>query len=82
MTRYFQRFFDEKDLPYVMFEIELDDEVHLIDNETIIDLIKGAPSNEQTHIANTLRRLDFVNASINDYLRHLAEGFVKTQQAA
>ena len=82
MTRYFQRFFDEKDLPYVMFEIELDDEFHLIDNETIIDMIKNAPSNEQAHIANTLRQLDFVNANISDYLRHLAEGFVKTQRAA
>lgn len=82
MTRYFQRFFDEKDLPYVMFEIDLGDEVHLIDNETVIELIKNAPANEQTALRHMLVRLDFANANINDYLRHLAEGYVKTQRAA
>lgn len=82
MANYFETFFSEKNLPYAMFEIELDDEVHMIDNETVIEMIKTAPAREQAQIKQMIVKIDFVNGDVNDFLRHLAECFVKTQRRA
>ena len=81
-TTYFDRFFDEKDLPYVMFEIQMEDGLHLIDTDVVIALIKESRANEQKHIRSTLVKLDFLNANIIEYLRFLAKCFLRTQAAA
>lgn len=81
-TTYFDRFFDEKDLPYAMFEIEMDDGLHLIDTDAVIALIKAARPDEQKLIRSSLVKLDFINANINQYLRFLAKCFLRTQAAA
>ena len=81
MTRdseYIEKFFEEKDLPYVMWELEHNEEEHIIDNEEVIKLIKEAPFQEQKAIADMLRQLDFLNQDINDYLKHLAIAYIKT----
>jgi len=49
---------------------------HHITNEVVIEQILNAPANEQRGIANMLRKLDFANADINDYLKHLAGALV------
>jgi len=43
----------------------------------VIDAIKAAPAHEQDGIANMLRKIDFKNGDVKDYLRHLAKALAK-----
>lgn len=76
-SRYLQTFFAEKDLPEVHWELtDKTGCVHWISNEVVIEAILGAPKHEQKAIGDVVRRLDFVNADINDYLQHLAGALI------
>jgi hypothetical protein len=75
--KYLSVFFEEKQLPYEMWEIEHNEEMHFIDTDFVITLIQEAPKREQEQIAAQLRKLDFVNANINHFLKYLAESYVK-----
>ena len=76
---YFDRFFEEKEIPYQMFEIEHGDTVHFIDTDVVIEGIKNAPPAEQAQIRDMLVKLDFHNAPIVPFLEHLAGAMVKVQ---
>jgi hypothetical protein len=74
---YFDRFFEEKDLPYQEWEIEDKDGLtHFIDSDVVIEAIKNAPEHEQAAIEKMLTRIDFVNGDVLDYLHHLAKALV------
>ena len=61
-----------------MFEItDTNGLTHFIDTDFVIEAIHNAPLNEQQVISQTLRKLDFYNKSIVEYLRFLAEILVK-----
>jgi hypothetical protein len=75
-NEYLEKFFEEKEIPYKMFEIKHKGEVHLIDNDFIIELIKKAPAVEKKAIGNMLRKIDFLNGNVNHYLEHLANGYI------
>ena len=77
MSRYLKTFFQEKDLPFQQWTLKSKDGMpHIISNEVVIEAIAGAPKNEQTGIANMIRRIDFVNGDVNKYLKHLAQALV------
>lgn len=79
VDRYIERFFEEKELENKTFEIKHRGNTHLIDSETIIDIIKeGVSHGEKKQIADTLIKIDFANGDINHFLEHLATGYVKT----
>lgn len=80
--RYLETFFREKDLGYQMYEIPDDGPFgdHLIDSETVIDLILHAPKGEQDTIADTLRKIDYHNSDVHHYLKFLAGVYVKQQR--
>jgi hypothetical protein len=69
----FEKFFDEKEIPYTSWEIEHNGEMHYIDSDVVIEAIKATKGPERTKIAGTLFQLDFHNANIVDYLHHLAK---------
>lgn len=71
--RYLETFFEEKNLPVVEFEVEGPSGPNFMTNEVVIEAIMGAPENEKKGIANMIRRIDFANGDVNDYLRHLAQ---------
>lgn len=75
---WFETFISEKEIPYSMFELDHNNEIHFIDSDTVIDLIKNASPGEQKTIKNALVYLDFRNADINDYLKHLAICYLKS----
>lgn len=77
---YLKKFFAEKDLPEVTWQIEAaDGNVHMIDSEFVKELIfKHASVEEVKGIANTIRKIDFVNGDVNHYLKHLATGYINT----
>lgn len=79
--KFLERFFEEKVIPYKVFEIKQGAVTHLIDNEAIIDLILNAPTHEQKQISDIIRRIDFANGDLNHFLEHLAKGFLETQSA-
>lgn len=74
---YFDRFFDEKEIPFQSFEVEdSQGRTHYLDTEVVIENIKAAPQGEKEQVRNVLVRLDFNNAPIVPFLKHLAEGLV------
>ena len=77
--KYFELFFEEKEINYEMYEIEHEGEMHLIDTDFVIECIKEYWQGKQEQIANTLRKIDFANGNVNHFLKFLAEAFVKTQ---
>lgn len=75
---YLETFFSEKNLPYQLFEIvDGNGCSHFIDTDFVITAIHKAPINEQQAISLTIRKLDFYNQSITDYLKFLAGVLVK-----
>lgn len=78
---YFARFFAEKAVPFACWNIEHDGATHIIDSETVISMIDTADPREQADIKRMLVKLDFANAPVLPFLRHLAECFVRTQYA-
>lgn len=75
---YLKRFFEEKQIPNVQYEIEdANGWVHIFDNDTLIDRIKNTCDKEQQQIANVLRQIDFRNGSVQHFLNYLAHAMVK-----
>ena len=70
--KYLETFFEEKDLGFEIFNID----GFIISNEQVIEEILNAPENEQKGIANVIRKIDFKNGDINDYLEHLAQALI------
>lgn len=77
--KYLKVFFEEKEIRFEAWEIDQNGMSHFIDTDFVIELIKGAPAHEKDQIANTLRKIDFMNGNVNHFLKYLAEAFVKTQ---
>ena len=80
---YLNRFFEEKEIPYKIFEIQdKSGTVNFIDTDVIIENILSAPETEQTQIANVIRRIDFKNGDICHFLKFLAQQLVQQYQTA
>lgn len=73
-TKYLKDFFAEKGLDREqVFEVKATlGTVNYIPAGVVIDTILVAPAKEKEQIAGILRRLDFANADVMDFLRHLA----------
>ncbi len=73
MIKYLKTFFDEKKLPYASWELKDNDgDTHFIDSDVVIEHIGHAPVHEQQAIGDVIRKIDFINGDVNDYLKHLA----------
>lgn len=76
--KYLRDFFAEKDIRPMTFHVKDNEGVpHSIPNEVVVEHIAIAPRHEQEAIKKMLRKLDFHNADINHYLKHLAEAIAK-----
>ena len=77
MTPYLKTFFKEKDLPEVTWELEDNDGVtHIISNSVVLEAMEQAPDSELHSIENIIRRIDFANGDVNDFLKHLAGALI------
>jgi hypothetical protein len=73
--RYLTAFFNEKAIDRdETFDVDSKNGTpNVMSYGVVIDTIKGAPINEQRGIADMLRKIDFRNGDVKDYLRHLAK---------
>ncbi|KXS45434.1 MAG: hypothetical protein AWU54_451 [Candidatus Frackibacter sp. T328-2] len=72
-----KRFFEEKDLGFVEWELKDDQgNKHIISNEVVIEAVLNAPKIEREGISNKLLVIDFKNGDVNDYLKHLAGALI------
>lgn len=72
-------FFEEKELGFVEWELKDNQgHTHIISNEVVIEAIQNAPESEQKRIYNKIVKLDFMNADINDFLKHLAGALINS----
>ena len=79
---WFSTFINEKNLPYVAWEIvDHSGMTHFIDSDVVIETIKNASSYDQRKIKETLIKIDFHNGDVIHFFRHLAtEGIVHQYQ--
>ena len=76
-TDWLKTFFEEKALEYVDWELESNNgEMNFISNEVVIEHIMIAPEHEKRSIQSVLRKIDFVNGNVNDFLKHLAGALI------
>jgi hypothetical protein len=75
--KYIKDFFNEKEIPYELFEIKHNNMMHFMDTENVIDLIRNAPPHEKREIQKILIRIDFRNGNVNDFLKHLATSYIQ-----
>jgi hypothetical protein len=81
-SKYLKTFFEEKNLPEVEWELkDRSGQTHWISNEVVIEHILIAPEHEKKGLADMIRKLDFKNANINDYLKHLAGALINAHAA-
>ena len=73
-------FFKEKVIPSTTFDFTLPSgELHIVENEFVIQLCKDSKGGERTFIKNTLMKIDFANGNVNHFLKHLAKCYVAAQ---
>jgi hypothetical protein len=75
--KYLKDFFEEEELACEAWTVEHNGETHIFDVDFMVSLIIDSPLEERRKISDVLRRLDFYNAPIIPFLKHLSEGFVK-----
>lgn len=77
LIKYLKTFFEEKQLPDVNWDLTDDNGVsHLIGSEVVLEHIASASADEQNKIADVIRRIDFANGDVNDFLKHLAGALI------
>ena len=77
MIRYLEIFFHEKQLPLVSWDLEDNaGNTHYIDSEVVLEHIEISPVAEQEAIADVIRKIDFHNGDVNDFLKHLAGALI------
>lgn len=70
---YLNKFFNEKKIPFKIFEKE--DQfgvVHMIENGVVVEMIAQTRGEERQKIEETIRKIDFANGDLNHYFEHLA----------
>lgn len=76
-NKWLDTFIEEKEIDLEQtFEIETSATWHLMPVGVVIEHIKIAPVHEQQAIKHMLVKLDFYNANIVDYFKHLATALV------
>lgn len=76
-TNWFNTFIEEKDLPYVQWELtDSEGRVHLIDTDVVKEAILNCNDAEQAQLKDMLVKIDFGNGDVNDYFKHLAQALV------
>ena len=78
---YFERYFEEAQLPYQAWNIQVGTTMHHVDSNVVIENIKAAPPAEQAAIRAMMVRIDFKAGDMNHYLEHLAKCMVTTWEA-
>lgn len=76
-NKWFDTFLEEKQIPFAQWEIEFRGETHIINSDVVIEAIKGAPAREQDGIKAMLVRIDFANADVLGYFKHLAQALIR-----
>lgn len=70
-------FFDEKQLPSDVFIVEHEGMTHIVESQVIQEvIINHTPEHEQKKILDVIVKIDFLNGNVNDFLKHLAQGYV------
>ncbi len=74
---WFDRFLDEKSLPYVSWEIaDKTGIIHFIDSDVVVESIKNTSTTEHANIKDILVKIDFHDGDVNHFFHHLATGLV------
>lgn len=77
MTPYLKTFFKEKQLPSVTWDL-VDNEgvAHIISSDVVLEAMEQAPVSELHAIENVIRKIDFNDGDVNDFLKHLAGALI------
>lgn len=77
-TQYLRDFFAEKDIPEKTFEVEGPEwGTNYIPNTVVVEHMTLVGNDEAKGLENVLRKIDFANGDVNDFLGHLAKALAK-----
>lgn len=77
-VNYLKTFFAEKNLPVVNWELtDNTGMVHMISSDVVIEFLIENPDMGAQAVP-TIRKIDFLNGDVNDFLKHIA-GFIVNQ---
>ena len=77
-TQYLREFFAEKDIPEKTFEVEGPEwGTNFIPNTVVVEHMAQISAGEAKKIAGVLRKIDFANGDVNDFLGHLAKALAQ-----
>lgn len=72
-TTYLKNFFLEKDIAPAMFEVQSrTGEMHYIPNSVVVEHFAHLDDDQAKHVSGILRKIDFANGNVNDFLEHMA----------
>lgn len=81
-NNWLDKFIEEKGINLEeTFSLEVDGVGHLFDYESIVEQIKNTSKEEQEAIRKKIIEIDFYNADVKDYFRHLAVPLAKIENA-
>lgn len=76
--RSLELFFEEKDLEQRIFVVEHNELIHMVESDYLQDIIiNHTPAAVQKKILEIIVKIDFCNGDVNDFLEHLARGYIK-----
>lgn len=76
-TKYLRNFFAEATIPEVEWTLKDNTGTdHFISNVVVVEHMVGMSKHEAKQMEDALRKLDFHNADINHFLRHLAGAII------
>lgn len=74
---FFNQFFSENTVKNDVFVIEVNQKFFFFESDTVIDMIKKFPLDQQEDIKYQLCLCKFLNRDINTYLEEIATDYVK-----
>lgn len=77
-NKWLDTFIDEKGIDRdTPIEVEGPSGTNYMTVQNVLDMMKIAPANEQSAIKTNIIRLDFRNANVLDYIKHLAKAIAQ-----
>lgn len=81
-TQYLRRFFEEKKIPEVTWDLTDEQGTsHHMPNTVVVEHIATCGVDEARKIGDVLRKIDFANGDVNHFLRHLAGAIINRRAA-
>jgi len=75
-NNYWDMYFEEKISINEIFEVETENNLHMIDKDNLKESIKNLPFDVRKQIKDQIAYIELRNGDINHFLQYIAEGMI------